>query len=154
MKFSQLETPTVFTCSRTAHKRIRHDGGSALLFLSRSTTCVCLGVLLPSIPTLCRATPRTLQASSCPNQASCGRSNVLGPHCICVTFRPLAMDLSVLHFADSTLSLAGLCHSFVTVSPCIPWKLARLRRCTWSGLWHELWNDPRLRTNLTACRLC
>ena len=66
---------------------------SLLVSSSKSLSCLsCLVVLLPGIPTLCRATPRTLQAS-CPNPASCGRSNVLGPHCICVTFRSPVMNL-------------------------------------------------------------
>ena len=66
--------------------------------------------------TLCRAMPRTLQVS-CPNPASCGRPNALGPHCTCVASRSLVMELSMLHFAGSALCLAGLCPSFVTVLP-------------------------------------
>ena len=66
--------------------------------------------------TLCRAMPRTLQVS-CPNPASCGRPNALGPHCTSVASRALVMELSMLHFAGSALCLAGLCRSFVTVLP-------------------------------------
>ena len=61
--------------------------------------------------------PRTLEASCPKKPASCGRPNVWGPHCTCVTSRSPVMDPSVLHFAGSTLLLAGLCCSFVYVLP-------------------------------------
>ena len=59
---------------------------------------------------------RTLLVSN-PDPASCGRSNVLGPHCACVAFRFLVMELSVLLLTRSVFHCEGLCRSFVTALP-------------------------------------